>query len=201
MILTNMRMEFRSWQFLWFGLPYASLQVRLPVRKGALPLVSFSSRCFSAPWGRNYRGLHSISVSEEVKKLQVASGEGKKCPYCAEIIKSEARVCRFCGRDLPTVQQAPRCSVVASLFLNPVTVRNYLKGAQQSSQFQNRVLNQFETIEGRSKSSKRFQYGPDNLPAYQRCCRTDSPIETMIVRRGNTSRNSRNGTFRGGPTI
>jgi hypothetical protein len=36
--------------------------------------------------------------------------EIKKCPYCAETIKAEAKICRFCGRDLE-VNKAPEVSV------------------------------------------------------------------------------------------
>ena len=38
--------------------------------------------------------------AEVLERRQLALGEARKCPHCAEIVRPEARVCRFCGRDL-----------------------------------------------------------------------------------------------------
>ena len=35
-----------------------------------------------------------------VRVIRPAVGDTKMCPHCAETIKAEAKVCRFCGRDV-----------------------------------------------------------------------------------------------------
>lgn len=43
-------------------------------------------------------GIQKQNQQREAKL--VASGEMKRCPHCAEIIRSDAKVCRYCGNSV-----------------------------------------------------------------------------------------------------
>lgn len=46
--------------------------------------------------------VHSILIKGNIKKIEekeMEDGTLKKCQFCAELIKTEATICRFCGKE------------------------------------------------------------------------------------------------------
>lgn len=50
-----------------------------------------------------FGGRKGASTSDSV----VDHEQTKKCPFCAETIKKEAVLCRYCGKELPKISPAP----------------------------------------------------------------------------------------------
>jgi len=44
------------------------------------------------------------------ERLALQDGKVRKCPHCAELVKVEAKICRFCQRDLPEADVVQRPS-------------------------------------------------------------------------------------------
>ena len=42
-----------------------------------------------------------------LERRAIASGQSKRCPDCAELVRREAIKCRHCGSDLPAIVEEP----------------------------------------------------------------------------------------------
>ena len=45
-----------------------------------------------------------IKPLARIAEANALADGGRKCPFCAEVVKAEAKVCRYCQRDLPPIE-------------------------------------------------------------------------------------------------
>lgn len=64
--------------------------------------------------------IFALIIRKDTPRIEARSvdaGELRRCPFCAELIRPEAKLCRYCGRDISSASEsAPQdVSVISAL--------------------------------------------------------------------------------------
>ena len=91
--------------FLWFSL--SVLAGYIANNKGNSFTSYFILSLFLSPLIGLIASIVSTENTRAIEDEKLASGEYKKCPDCAELIKAQAVVCKHCGKDVKDVIAKP----------------------------------------------------------------------------------------------
>lgn len=91
-----------AWAIAWFALSLVAGAIA--GNKGRSGFGFFVLSILLSPLVGILAAFAASPDHEKIKKNTIEDGEGRTCPYCDEIIKPAAKVCKHCGRDVPSIK-------------------------------------------------------------------------------------------------